>query len=130
MLFTMSLEIPPNTTQLAPVTVKIPACEGTVTKVIVRWRWGSGNLCGCRVMYSEYQLWPRSKAQWFISNVQDYEFEENLNITDHPHFFMLDGYNSDDTFPHTVEVCVNVLRSGDTGALGAFLEYLENGPSD
>jgi len=124
LLFTQYFAIPPNTPVLSPKRVWLPACEGTVTKVIVRWRWGSGNLCGCRVMYSEYQVWPRSKAQWFISNPQAYEFDENLEITDHPHFFAVEAYNLDDTFQHSVEVCVNILRKSDMGALGEFVEFM------
>ena len=127
MLFSQRIAIPANTTKLAPVRIMIPACEGTITKVIVRWRWGSGNLCGARVLYSEYQVWPRSKTQWFVSNTQDIEFDENLQITDHPHFFELEGYNEDDSFPHTVEVSINILRKSDGGTLGAFLEFLETG---
>ena len=127
MLFSQRIAIPANTTKLAPVRIMIPACEGTITKVIVRWRWGSGNLCGARVLYSEYQVWPRSKDQWFVSNTQDIEFDENLEVTDHPHFFALEGYNEDDSFPHTVEVAINILRKSDGGTLGAFLEFLETG---
>jgi len=86
MLFSQRIAIPANTTKLAPVRIMIPACEGTITKVIVRWRWGSGNLCGARVLYSEYQVWPRSKTQWFVSNTQDIEFDENLQNNRSPAF--------------------------------------------
>jgi len=127
MLFSQHIAIPANTTKFAPVRVMIPACEGTITRVIIRWRWGSGNLCGARVLYSEYQVWPRSKDQWFVSNPQDIEFEENLQITDHPHFFALEGYNEDDTFAHTVEVSINILRKTISGNLGDFLQFLESG---
>jgi len=65
-----------------------------------------------------------------VSNVQDYDFDENVEITDHPHFFALEGYNEDDTFAHTVEVCINILRKSDGGTLGAFLEFLETGGHD
>ena len=127
MLFTSRLFIPASTTELAPIRVRIPACEGIVTRVVFRWRWGSANLCGARILYSEYQVWPRSKAQWFISNVQDYDFEENLRISDHPHFFILEGYNTDDTFPHAVEATINILRFGDGGKLSEFMTFLETG---
>lgn len=127
MLFVARLEIPANTAKLNYSRILIPACEGTVVRVVVRWRWGSGSLCGCRVRYSEYQVWPRSKAQWFVSSVHEYNFEELLEITDHPHFFALEAYNLDDTFPHTVEVAINILRRGGPTKLGEFLRFLETG---
>jgi len=40
---------------------------------------------------------------------------------------MLEGYNEDDTFPHTAEACINILRKGDGGKLAEFLQFLETG---
>lgn len=110
MLFSKSITIPPNTTKANVLVTTFPICEGVIKRVWVRWRWGSGNLCGCRILYESFQVWPLSMTEWFVSNTQDMAFDENFLINDVPHVFRIESYNLDDTFPHTLWIAVSILR--------------------
>jgi len=124
MLFTKSVTIPANTTKANPLVASIPICEGVVKHVWVRWRWGSGNLCGCRIFYESFQIWPISLTQWFVSNVQDMDFDESFEMDGVPHVFRLEAYNEDDTFPHNLTVSFAILRPTKASGLTDFLQYL------
>ena len=112
MLFAKCIPISANTLKASPLVTMIPICEGVIKRVWVRWRWGSGGLCGCRILYGSFQVWPLSMTQWFVSNVQDMAFDENMSIADVPHEFRIESYNDDDTFPHTLMVAFSILREG------------------
>jgi len=127
MLFQLRQEVPANTQEDNPLRVEMPISEGTVKSVLIRWRWGSGNLCGCRILYAGFQIWPLSLGAWFVSNVQDVSFEENMAIAGVPHVFQIEAYNQDDTFPHTLEVAISIVREHLPAKLEELLVFLETG---
>jgi len=57
-IYSVELEIPPQTTKLLAVEATLEANVGTVSQVWVRWRWGSGNLCGVSISHEGVQIWP------------------------------------------------------------------------
>lgn len=127
MLFAKSIVIPANTTKANRLVTHFPICDGVIKRVWVRWRWGSGNLCGCRILYESFQVWPLSMTEWFVSIVQDLVFDEDFEIDDVPHTLRVEAYNDDDTFPHTLWIAVSVLRPGKSSRLSDFMEFMERG---
>jgi len=125
MFFCRSLTIPPNTPLGATARGSLRICEGVITHVWVRWYWGSGNLCGLRVLYNEFQFWPLSIGTWFPSAPEMLDFEEGIPVETEPFTLVLDGYNLDDTYPHTVWVAVNVRRLTVSENLRQLLQDLE-----
>jgi len=124
MLYSKEISIPPNTIKTAPLTTYLDVVEGTVKQVWVRWYWGSGNLCGCRLFRGGFQLWPLSLTEWFLSSPYPFSFEEAYQITDEPLELKIEAYNLDDTFPHTVWLAVLVLRQETSQRMADFMEYL------
>lgn len=112
MIFSKDITIPANTTKESPLRVRIPISEGVVRHVWIRWRWGSANLCGARILYQEFQIWPLSLTQWFISQLDSLDFDEEFSVDGIPHEFVAELYNLDDTYPHNVWVGFSVLREG------------------
>lgn len=110
MLFSASIEIPLSTTQASPLRTTIVATVGVLRRVWIRWRWGIGNLGGCRILYHEFQHWPLSIGDWFPSADEGLEFEESFEITGDPAEFVVEAYNLDDSYPHTLWVAFNILR--------------------
>jgi len=109
MFYVAEVSIPPNTLKAAPLRVVLPANVGTVTRVVVRWRWGSADLCGCQIWRGESPVWPSSFVSWFTSHQQVVEFEEDYVIADAPLDFVVLCYNEDDTYAHTLWVGLAVM---------------------
>jgi len=127
MFFSKALLIPPNTPILAPVSETIKVTEGVVRHVWVRWRWGTGNLCGVRMTHNEFQFWPLSLGTWFPSSEYPIDFADSIPIQDDSRSIVVSGYNLDDTFPHTVWVGFNIVREHVTAELLGFLADLGMG---
>ena len=111
MFFVKTLTIPANTTALQPVRVTFPVCRGLISHVWVRWYWGSGNLCGARMLYQEFQHWPLSIGGWFPSSPYPLDFAEDVVLDSDPYLLTIEGYNLDDTYPHAVVFHVNITRA-------------------
>jgi len=127
MLYSVEYSIPANTSKESPARIRLPATWGVATQVWVRWRFGSGNLCGARIFYQESQLWPRSLGEWLPSANESMEWSEWFEISDFPTEFEVECYNLDDTFAHTLFVAVNVQRPSVSSDLRAFLEFVSKG---
>lgn len=128
MIYSVELTIPANTTTASPAEADLAVAWGVVTQLWVRWRWGPGNLCGVKVLRENLQVWPSSGGKWFPSTPGEMTWQDYYNVGDVPFFFTVQGYNLDDTFPHTVYVAVNLQRPSISESLKAFLEYLTKGP--
>ena len=127
MLYSIEIAIPANTPKETPLSSLLPIVGGVVKRVWVRWRWGSANLCGCRVSRWGSQMWPRTLREWFPSSPHDTTFEEAYLVSDEPLEFVIESYNLDDTYPHTVWVAVLVLQPVVSENIARFLEYINSG---
>jgi len=112
MFFPKTIPIPLLTTQAAPLRTTVEATAGTLMRIWVRWRWGIGNLGGCRILYQGFQHWPLSLGEWFPSSDASLDFEVDMEITGDPAEFVVEAYNLDDSYPHTLWVAFNILRPG------------------
>ena len=124
MLYSVSLVVDPNTSLVAPVGQSLKVTEGFVRRVWVRWRWGSGNLCGARILRASQQIWPNTPRQWFPSGSIVYEFPEDYEVADFPYSFDIEAYNLDTTFSHELWVAFLVLRPEFSADIVEFLTWL------
>ena len=118
MFFSTTLTIPPSTPRTAPARATLKVTVGVVTRVWVRWRYGSANLCGVRALWAGFQHWPLSLGQWFPSSVHPLEFEDRTWIWGGVDEIVVEGYNEDDTYEHAVFFAVQMLSVSDAIALG------------
>jgi len=124
MIYIVELSIPANTSIVDPAHAVLGVNLGVVTQVWVRWRWGSGNLCGVVIKRAGVQTWPLPGDTWFVSRLEETTWQENLHVDDYPLFFDLYAYNLDDTFPHTVSVFMNLQQSQMSQSAQNFVELL------
>lgn len=110
MIFSSELLIPANTTMGDPARKLFDITSGVINQVWVRWRYGSGGLCGVRVKYAEFQMFPYSIGEWLRSNREAITWEERYAVDNAPFELAIEAYNLDDTFDHRVFVAVNILR--------------------
>ena len=127
MFFEQALTIPANTPIEDPASVVMRVTEGTVQRVWVRWRWGSGNLCGARMLHNTFQYWPLTLGGWFPSSAYPLEFEDYTPIAADSRLIYLEGYNLDEIYPHTVWVAVNIVRDFETQAMRQFIQDIQRG---
>jgi len=127
MFFCSDLVVPANTPQSDPVRSSVRVTEGIVRHVWVSWRWGTAGLCGCRLLYAEYQYWPLSMGSWFPSSDYPLDSDESFVIQGDPRQIVLEAYNLDDTFSHRVWVAFSIIRPVYSSSLLQFIEDLELG---
>ena len=124
MIYCEEVLIPANTVKLIPLTTQLDVVEGIVTRVWVRWRWGSANLAGAAIFRGGFQVWPSTAGRWFPSTIFDTVFDEAYLIDDEPLHFILRTYNEDTRFPHRVWIACSVLRPQYTEGLIGLMDYL------
>jgi len=127
MLYSVEISISPNTPRDDPVVTGLEVVSGVVKRVWVRWRWGSANLCGCRISRWGSQLWPRTLNQWFPSSILDTTFDESYPVDAEPLEFRIEAYNLDDTYPHTLWVALSLLREEVNTNIQEFASFIERG---
>lgn len=118
MFFSAALAIPASTLESGPVRKTFKITAGLITRVWVRWRYGSANLCGVRIKRGEFQYWPLSIGSWFPSSPQGLEFAERHWVLTGAYELTVEGYNKDDTFEHTVWVAFEMLSVEEAVAGG------------
>lgn len=104
MFFSKSISIPASTTQADPLATVVSLGPGVLRRVWVRWRWGIGNLGGCRISYAEFQYWPLTRGQWYPSTTDPLEFEDSFQLDDALLEVTVEAYNDDDSNAHTLWV--------------------------
>lgn len=110
MLFSKSISVPLSTTAASPQRTTVELTAGILRRVWIRWRWGIGNLGGCRILYHEFQYWPLAPTQWFPSSEFPLEFEESFEISGDPSVVVVIAYNTDDSYAHTLWVAFEIER--------------------
>jgi len=113
MFFPKTIPIPLATAPAAPLRTTVVATAGTLRRIWIRWRWGIGNLGGCRILYHEFQHWPLSLGEWFPSSDASLDFEVDMEIIGDPAEFVVESFNLDDSYPHTLWVAFNILRPSE-----------------
>jgi len=127
MIYQTEMVIPQNTPQQDPVISILDCAAGVVTQVWVRWRWGAGNLAGVRIRREGVAIWPYNMDGWFNSSSLETTWNEYYVLDAEPYSFTIEGYNEDDTFPHTVTVMLNLQRPTINDNLVQFLQYVIKG---
>jgi len=109
-LYSLDIPIPANTPKTDLLVSELQVCAGVIKRVWIRWRYGSANLCGCRIMRESRQIWPTNLTEWFISSPTDVVYDEHYELADVPFTLQVEAYNNDDTYPHSLWVAFSIMR--------------------
>lgn len=101
-MYAQQITAPINTPQSSPVTVVIPAVISTVQTVHIRFPDGCAGLVGVRLTDRGSQFAPL--YGWIEGNATEINLTVNRKLQGPPREIIVQVYNEDDTFPHTVEV--------------------------
>lgn len=111
MLVSTTLTVSASTADTAPERATLSFPAGDVTQWWVGWHYGVGDLAGARVLYHEVQVLPWSVGTFLPSFRGVLTFPADLDVWAPPHELVIEGYNNDDTYAHTVWVAASIERS-------------------
>lgn len=109
MEYSYPITIPTETTEGEPKRVITKLCAGILREVTVYFPWGCAGYVGIRILHYEHQLYPTNPDQWFTGNEIEIKFLCDYSILQGWSHFKIEGYNEDDTNPHTPIVTFNII---------------------
>jgi len=109
MLFEASITIPKNTTSASPTTEILKIAHGIITKIMVRPRPGHAALAHLVILHHEHQIAPSTENMDLHGDALSIDWEEYYESYQPPYELKLQGWNDDDTYPHTFDVYVAIL---------------------
>ncbi len=109
MLFEASITIPKNTPESSRTIVTFGIAKGIITKIMVRPRPGHAALAHCVILHHEHQIAPSTENMDFSGDTFPIDWEEYYESYQPPFQLKIEGWNDDDTYPHTFDVFVAIL---------------------
>ncbi len=109
MLFEASITIPKNTPKADPEEVILGIAHGIITKIMVRPRPGHAAWAHLVIRHHEHQIAPSTEGMELHGDTFPIDWEEYYESYQPPYELKLQGWNDDDTYPHTFDVFVAIL---------------------
>lgn len=125
MLFEQSITIPKNRLSTNPTTAIMGIANGIITKIMVFPRPGHAALAHMVIRHHEHQIAPSSENMDFHGDKDPIKWEEYYESYQPPYELKLEGWNDDDTYPHTFDVFVAILPRKAIVAL-AIVDAIKN----
>jgi len=109
MRYDYELEVPANTPSTAPVRRECRLTYGILTQIRVLSPPEGNAVLGCRLLRGGFQLVPLNpegaiKAAW-----PPQEWDDHYEIFSEPYMLILEAWNDDDTFAHTIYLSLTLL---------------------
>jgi len=107
--YVYDLTIPANTKEddATEIVVRLP--YGIVSGVRLLFPTGCAGLARARILVAQHQVWPSNPETWYNGNGTQIAFDADLLLESDLNTVTLQGYNSDDTYPHTVTISLTVI---------------------
>jgi len=123
------LEIPKNTTKENPLTYTMSLPIGIINRLWVEFPRGCSGLAGVQVYRSIRQVFPLPDGVWLRSDNAVLNFAFSHQIKNEPYEIILQGYNLDDTYNHTIWLGFEMSgnKAALTPAMLSFLNTLQGG---
>lgn len=108
MLYKTDLLIPSGQEIDNPASTTMVLCEGTITRSFVLFPSGCAGLAWVQIWLNGHQLIPWERGEWLRGDDHIIRDESRYPVTGPPRLLTIFGYNEDETYPHTVQVGVEV----------------------
>lgn len=109
MLFQATITIPKNTTVANPTEQTLTMARGIITKFMVRPRAGHADLAHLIILSHEHQIAPSTENMDLSGDAFPIDWEDYYECYQPPYELKLIGWNEDDTYSHSFDVCVAIL---------------------
>lgn len=127
MFYEHAVTTPANTPKASPLQTEIVLAPGVVRFVELQFPRGCVGLVHARIRDELHQVWPTNPDGDIASDDARIAWSEEWPITNVEGRLILETWNDDDSFPHTVTFRFNVLEEAfwqrQQAAIGA-LDYL------
>ena len=102
MFYSFDLVIPANTTEASPLRLDVEMAPGTVHRVEVQIPRGVRGLARTRALHALHQVWPANPDGSLTGDDVLIAWTEEWELDEEPFALTLEGWNTDDTFSHTL----------------------------
>lgn len=109
MIFTADVTIPANTTKASPISQLLSISKGLVYRVSFVFPDNLLRLAGVAVFDGSFQLWPSTPGNWFAGDDETKSYGDLYLKRSSPYEFVINGYNLDDTYEHTIYVEIGLV---------------------
>ena len=109
MLFEASITITSGKTKADHQVEILKIAHGMITKIMVRPRPGHHALAHLVILHHEHQIAPSTENMDISGDKFPIDWEEYYESYQPPYELKIEGWNEDDTYPHTFDVAVVVL---------------------
>ncbi len=109
MRYEFSLAVPPQTSEREPVRQECAITHGVISQVRIMYAPEGNGVLHSRVLRGGFQLYPLSPEATILVANPPLEWDEHEEIYDAPFSLILEGWNDDDTFAHTVYLSITLL---------------------
>ena len=92
-------------------SVVLSVTKGLVYRLEVEFPAGCCGLLSCRIFDGSYQVWPSSRDDAFHADGAVIAFDDSYLKIAAPFEFRIETVNSDDTWPHTIQVRLGMASS-------------------
>jgi len=113
MISRFSLSIPANTSSSSPKTLDIELPVGVIHKLDILFPPGCCGLVGVAIFQGVHLIWPSYSDEWFSTDGETITFEEFYEVRRGLTTFTLKGYNTDDTYSHTIVFRFGILKKSE-----------------
>lgn len=110
MRYQQSLTIAANTAETDAVSARMRLTVGKISAATIAFPAGCQGLVGVRVLRGGHQLWPTAIAEWFVSDDFIIHIEEGYYLTDEPLELVLQAYNVDEEYSHTITLSIDLIE--------------------
>jgi hypothetical protein len=113
MYYTFPVTIPPNTPIASYIRSECRMQAGTVRDIYISIPYGVCALAGVRISNYGRQLIPEVSNTWITGDQPLPPITSEIILSDYPYALLVDCYNTDDTYQHTITVDFNLELKTD-----------------
>ena len=110
MFYSYDVTIPANTAESSPASQRCFLTVGKVTRLIVSFPPGCAGLVHVRILAGTHQVWPSNPDGSFRADGYAFEVTEDYSLEVARPELVVQAWNDDDTYSHTVTVAFGVER--------------------
>ena len=110
MRYQKAVTAPSGTPVSQPVSDRLRLTVGTITAAYISFPAGCAGLVGARVFRGGHQLWPLMGASWLVTDDFTIKIDEALYLIDEPLDLVLEVYNTDTHYDHTVTLQLDLIE--------------------
>jgi len=104
LIYAVDITTPKATLKTVPLVTKLKITYGMIYKFELEFPAGSAGLHYLRVLDSGRQIYPSTSEVWFHSDNRVISFDDTYLKNVEPYTIIIESYNLDDTYSHTVQL--------------------------